>query len=233
MATRTVAIIPARGGSKSIPKKNIVPLCGVPLVGHVIRALKGASSVERIIVSTDDAEIAQVAASLGVEVPFMRPTELSTDATPGVDPIVHAVEWMRDHENDMPEYVVVVQPTSPFVTSAQIDAVYERMLREQADSGITIVPVPRIFHPFHIRAMDESGILTFVSERDHYAHPTRQSDTPYWAFGNLYWVRSGPLLSERKLEVGKRVGVPIDVISAYDINDPDDLSIASQLCKNR
>jgi CMP-N,N'-diacetyllegionaminic acid synthase len=233
MTARTVAIIPARGGSKSIPKKNIVPLCGMPLIGHVIRALRDASSVQRIVVSTDDKEIAAIAVSHGAEVPFMRPAHLSTDTTSGIDPIMHAVEWLRDNESHMPEYVVVVQPTSPFVTSAQIDAVYERMIQDNADSGITVVPVPRIFHPYHIRTMDASGHLSFVSEQEHYAHPTRQSDPPYFAFGNVYWVRSALLLLEQKLEVGKRVGVPIDAISAFDINDAHDLEIASHVCKKK
>lgn len=222
----TVAIIPARGGSKSIPKKNIVDLGGKPLIVYAIEAMKRSRSVKRIIVTTDNEEIATIAKRFGAEVPFMRPKELAEDSTPTNPVIMHALLWLERNEKYRPEYVLLIQPTEPFVKSEQIDALYELVVSKKADSGITMIPVPRVFHPYHVRRLTEEGYLEFDNAEMHYKHPNRQSDPKRFAFGNLYWFRRDAFIREGKIEVGKRVGLEIDPVSAHDINTPTDFEFA-------
>jgi len=107
------AIIPARGGSKSIPKKNIVDIGGYPLIAYSIIAAKLSKSVDRIIVSTDSEEIAEVARKYGAEVPFLRPAEFSTDTSVDREFVIHALEWFEENEGKIPDYLVHLRPTSP------------------------------------------------------------------------------------------------------------------------
>lgn len=225
----TVAIIPARGGSKSIPKKNIVSLHGKPLIRYAIDAAKKSAQVKRVIVSTDSDEIAAVARACGAETPFVRPKELAEDTTPTIPVIVHTLEWLEKNEQYLPEYVLLLQPTEPFVKPEHIDQVLDLVIEKHADSGITMIPSPRIFHPYHVRKVNDEGFLEFAEEKNHYTHPNRQSDPPRYAFGNVYWFRRDAFMREKKIEVGKRVGVPIDPIFAHDINSPADLRMAELL----
>lgn len=223
-----IALVPARGGSRSIPRKNVRPLGGRPLIEWVLRSIAASGSVERTIVSTDDEEIAEVAAAAGAEVPFRRPAELAGDDSATIDVVAHALERLAE-DGDEPEHVLLVQPTEPFVQPAQIRDAYALMVERGADSAITMVAVPRNFHPFHVRVQDDDGALRFEHDDAHYAHPTRQSDPPRWAFGNLYWFRRDAFLTERRLEAGRRVGLPIDALSALDVNTPDDWRLAEAL----
>jgi len=222
----TVAIITARGGSKSIPKKNIVDLGGKPLIAYAIEAIKRCKSVSRIVVSTDSEEIAAVSREYGAETPFVRPAELAEDRTASIPVIAHALEWLEEHENFKPEYVLLAEPTAPFIKTEQIDQSFELMISKNADSAITVVTVPRVFHPYHVRHITSEGYIEFDNEEMHYAHPNRQSDPKRFAHGNLWWFKRDLFLKERKIEVGRRVGLEVDPESAHDINDPFDLDIA-------
>jgi N-acylneuraminate cytidylyltransferase/CMP-N,N'-diacetyllegionaminic acid synthase len=222
----TLALVPARGGSKSIPLKNIKPLAGRPLIEYALAAIAASGVVDRTCVSTDDDRIADAARAAGAEVPFMRPSELARDDTPSPDVVHHALRWLEHHEDSRPEYVLLVQPTEPFVRPEQIRAALELLLARDADSAITVVEVPRNDHPYHVRVMDEDGWLEFADPDAHYAHPTRQDDPPRWAFANLYWFKRDLFLRTRRLEVGRRVGLAVDALSALDINTPDDWRIA-------
>src|SRR3989344_3432436 len=195
---KNLAILPARGGSKSIPKKNITNLNGRPLISYSLGAVKKSKYVGRIVVSTDDEEIARVAREYGAETPFMRPKEFSGDLASGISVISHALRWLEGKENYKPEYVLFIQPTSPFVRTDQINKLFEMILE---------------------------------NEEMHYKHPARQMDPKRFAFGSIYWFKRDAFLRENKLEVGKRVGMLIDNLSAFDINDPDDLETAKVLVK--
>ena len=116
-----LALIPARGGSKSIPKKNIIDLGGFPLIAYSIAAAKISKHISRIIVSTDSEEIAGVAKQFGAEVPFLRPAEFATDTAVDFDVVKHAIGWLREHEQNEPEYIVFLRPTTPLRDPAIID----------------------------------------------------------------------------------------------------------------
>lgn len=224
-----LALVPARGGSKSIPRKNIALLGGQPLIAYCLAAIKKSRFVSRLIVTTDDPEIAEVSRRYGAETPFLRPADLAQDSTPTIPVITHALEWLSENEKFLPEYVLLVQPTESFVQSQQIDQLFELVRKKNADSGITMISVPRIFHPYHVRKVTDEGWLEFDRPEDHYAHPNRQSDSKRFAFGNCYWFRRDAFLREKKIEVGRRVGLEIDPLTAHDINNPADLAMAEFL----
>lgn len=222
----TLGLIPARGGSKSIPLKNIRPLAGRPLIDYVVRAMAESAVVDRIVVTTDDERIATVARASGAEVPFLRPAELASDDAPTSAAVRHALDWLDGHEQYRPEYVLLIQPTEPFVRPQQIRDALTLLLDRDADSAITIVEVPRNHHPFHVRVMDESGRLAFADDEAHRRHPRRQDDPPRWAFANLYWFRRTSFLETGLIETGTRLGLPVDGMSALDLNDEADWELA-------
>jgi CMP-N,N'-diacetyllegionaminic acid synthase len=127
------AIIPARGGSKGVPKKNIKMLGGFPLIAYPIAAAKLSPSVERIIVTTDSEEIADIARKFGAEVPFMRPAEISGDKATDLEFMVHAINWFKENEGNAPEYWVELRTTTPLRKPADIDAAFE-MIKVHPDA---------------------------------------------------------------------------------------------------
>lgn len=129
-----VALIPARGGSKSVPKKNIRELQNYPLIAYSIAAAKLAENIERVIVSTDSEEIAAIARQYGAEVPFLRPAEYAQDNSPDIDVVKHAIEWLYDSEEKIPEYFVHLRPTTPIRNPAHID---EAICQIKKDCGAT------------------------------------------------------------------------------------------------
>src|SRR6185437_3473837 len=135
----TLALVPARGGSKSVPLKNIKPLGGRPLIEYVVSAVAASEVVDRICVTTDDERIAAVARSAGAEIPFLRPRELATDTSSTLDAIEHALTWLDEHEEYRPDLVLLVQPTEPFVRADEIRGALELLLQRDADSAITVV----------------------------------------------------------------------------------------------
>jgi CMP-N-acetylneuraminic acid synthetase len=229
----TLGLVPARGGSKSIPLKNVRPLGGRPLIAWALEAIAASGVVDRTIVTTDDERIADAARAAGAEVPFLRPAELAADDSPTAAAVEHALGWLAEHEGAEPDCVLLVQPTEPFVRPEQIRDTLALMLEREADSAITVVAVPRNHHPFHVRVLDSDGALTFADPDAHYAHPRRQDDPERWAFGNLYWFRREAFLASGRIETGRRVGLPIDALSAVDLNDEDDWALAEAVAERR
>jgi CMP-N-acetylneuraminic acid synthetase len=220
-------VIPARGGSKAIPRKNLAPLAGYPLVAYTIRAARAARTISRVIVSTDDAEIARVAASFGAEAPFLRPAELATDASPTLPAIVHAVATLERSEARRPQLVTLLQPTSPFTRPDQIDASVERLLADPgADAVTTVLEVDHVNHPYNVRVVGTDGSVDFFLKDEHYRYPTRQSKPPFYRFGNLYVMRRDVLIEKQSLFGARCLPEIVDLASCFDINDRQDLRMA-------
>jgi CMP-N,N'-diacetyllegionaminic acid synthase len=161
---RTLGLITARGGSKGVPNKHLMELGGRPLIAWTVEAGRGAAGLDRVVVSTDGEAIADVCRDLGAEVPFRRPAALAQDDSSHVDAIIHALDWLRDHERYDPEYIMLLQPTSPFRDAADIDGALEFCASSAADSvlSVSIAPV----HPYFIYQLDPQGRMSpFVTER--------------------------------------------------------------------
>jgi CMP-N,N'-diacetyllegionaminic acid synthase len=182
---RVLGLIPARGGSKSIPRKNLVDLGGVPLIQWTIQAALG-SNLERVVVSTDDDEIAEISQSLGAEVPFKRPAELSSDQTLSIDVVLHALDVL---EEDF-DAVMMLQPTSPFRTSIDIESAIK--IIEDASSVISVVPVEGT-HPARMKFV-EDGVLIDPPFAETIENMPRQELRPmYIRNGAIYLTRVSDL----------------------------------------
>ena len=145
---KVLGLIPARGGSKSIPRKNLAPLGGKPLIAWTCEAALGARCLDRVVVSTDDEEIAAVAEAHGVAAPFRRPAALSGDQATSAEAAIHAVEWLDRHQGWRANLLVLLQPTSPLRTAAQIDAALGLMRERQAETVVSVIEVPHRFSPY-------------------------------------------------------------------------------------
>ena len=132
--TKILGLITARGGSKGIPGKNIKPLAGKPLIAWTIEAANNSRLLSQVIVSTDDNEIARSAQAWGAEVPFKRPEELAQDQSSHLDVVLHALQWYQLQHRALPEYVMLLQPTSPLRTANDIDAAISLAAQKQADA---------------------------------------------------------------------------------------------------
>ena len=161
--TEVLALIPARGGSKSIPRKNILPFAGHPLIAYSIAAGLAAETVSRVIVSTDDVEIAAISRQYGAETPYMRPQEFACDGTPDLPVFKHALEWMSENEGYVPEIVVQLRPTSPCRRVIHInEAVYRLIEHPEADSVRTVcLPFQ---NPYKMWRIKPDGFMTPILE---------------------------------------------------------------------
>ena len=191
-----IGLITARGGSKSIPYKNILPVGGKPLIEWTIDAAMQSGCLERVILSTDDEEIARAAVEKGVEVPFLRPAELAQDDSPHIDAVLHALLWLAKAENFTPEFVVLLQPTSPLRSAEDISAAVKIALEQNADSVVSVSAVEK--HPYLTFKISDTGALEdFLPRPEGYLR--RQSLPPAYSLnGAIYVVRRSVLLSQSK-----------------------------------
>jgi CMP-N-acetylneuraminic acid synthetase len=210
-----LAVIPARGGSKGLPGKNLLKLGRLSLIGHALASAREAKRVTRVIVSTDDADIAEESRRCGGEVPFLRPPELASDQSGMVPVLQHAVRWV-EQAGDPPDLVVCLQPTSPFRTGRDIDATIEKVLESGADSAQTLVSAS--YHPFFMVRLDgDRTVPLFADTQGRYV---RRQDPPpvYQPSGSVYVTRRRVLMDEgriigrdnRGLVMGWEASVKID-----------------------
>jgi CMP-N,N'-diacetyllegionaminic acid synthase len=226
-----LALIPARGGSKGIPGKNLAPLCGKPLLAWTIEAAKGARGIDRVVVSTDSAAIADTACALGAEVPFLRPDELARDDTPGIAPPLHALRWLEEHEGYRPEGLLLLQPTSPLRTVQDIEGAIELWRRMAADSVVSVSPAHH--HPYHMKTVGADGRLApfMVPERPVIR---RQDLPPLFALNGALWlIRSDVLLAREDWYTDRTWGYVMPEERSLDVDTPWDLRLAALILGDR
>lgn len=158
-----LGVIPARGGSKSIPRKNLLSLLGKPLIAYTIEEALKSKILTRVILSSDDEEIIAVAKGYGVEVPFKRPAELGTDTALGIDVMKHAISLMERIEGSQYDIVVMLQPTSPLRSANDIDNCVRKLIETRADSVISVVPVGEK-HPYRMKMIIDDHLVDFMKE---------------------------------------------------------------------
>jgi pseudaminic acid cytidylyltransferase len=217
-----VAIIPARGGSKRIPRKNIKEFNGLPMMAHSIRVAREAGLFDRIVVSTDDDEIARVAMDHGAETPFLRPPSLANDTASTEDVLIHALTWLKDH-NSWAEYFCCIYATAPFLQAQYLCRGYELLRAQDAVTAFSVTTFPYpIFRSLKINA--RGRVEMFWPENLN----KRSQELPdaYHDAGQFYWGDSMKFLKEPDL-IG-RDSVPI-VMPRYlvqDIDTPEDWTAA-------
>jgi CMP-N,N'-diacetyllegionaminic acid synthase len=160
---KTLGIITARGGSKGIPGKNIKLLAGKPLITYTIEATKKSNYLTRTIVSTDYEDIAGVSRKYGADVPFMRPAEFSQDKSTSIEVVQHALKWLKEHDNEEYDYVMILQPTSPLRTTEDIDACIKLIVDTNADSVMSMKELED-FSPKKLKKIEDGIILPYFEE---------------------------------------------------------------------
>lgn len=234
MDMEVLALIPARGGSKSIPRKNILPLAGYPLIAYSIAAGIAAETVTRVIVSTDDDEIAAVARDYGAEVPFRRPAEHSQDNTPDLPVFQHALEWLAKHEDYFPDIVVQLRPTSPFRRVAHINgAVYQMMEHPEADAVRTVcVPFQ---NPFKMWQIGPDGCMQPLMQtgfKEPYNMPRQALPEVYWQTGYVDAAWADTIRNKGSMTGDRILPLIIDPSEWIDIDSPDDWRRAERLIES-
>jgi N-acylneuraminate cytidylyltransferase/CMP-N,N'-diacetyllegionaminic acid synthase len=226
-----LGIIPARGNSESVPKKNIARVAGEPLLAFTIRAALEAPSVTRVIVTTESQEIATIARQLGAEVPFLRPLELAQADTPGIEPILHSLRWIEEHDEFCPDYAMVLQPTSPLRTGADIEAAVQLARDKGAHSVVSVCPVTH--HPYWTKRVDDDGRLVEFFSVD----PTlaRRQDLPlvHALNGAIYLARRELLLKRQTFYTDRTYAYVMPPERSLDIDSPWDLYLADLILRDK
>ena len=227
MATPYVfAVIPARGGSKGLPGKNLKTLGKLSLIGHAVASAREATRVTRTIVSTDDAAIADEARRHGGEVPFMRPRELASDEAGMVPVLQHAVRWLEATQGVRPDVVVTLQPTSPFRVGADIDRTVARLCESGADSAQTLVEAS--YHPFFMKTLDGDRTTALFADGHKYV---RRQDAPavYQPSGAVYATRYGVLMEQGRVLGDDNRGIVMGFEASVNIDTEWDFLLAELL----
>lgn len=197
---KVLGIIPARGGSKEIPRKNLLPILGKPLLAYTADAALLSKRIDRVVLSTDDVEIAEVGRALGLDVPFLRPAELAQDHTPTLPVLQHAVTWLEQHEGYTCDAVFTLQPTSPLRTSADIDGAVDLLERTSADSVISLVDVGP-YHPARMKTIASDGRIENPEFAEaHEGQPRQELPAYYLREGSVYLTRRNVLFEQASIQ---------------------------------
>jgi CMP-N-acetylneuraminic acid synthetase len=218
-AARVLGVIPARSGSRRVPAKNTQPVGGRPLIVWTIDAARRAA-LDRVVVSTDSEAIAALARDAGADVPGLRPASLAADDTPGIDPVLHVVEKLESEEGYRPDYVVVLQPTSPLRTAHDIEAAIDVARRTGA---LSVASVCRVSHPQSwLRHVGRAGELLAAS-----AGPASPHSEPCHVLnGAIYLVERQTLLQRRSLYAETPYAYVMPAERSLDVDTAWDLHLA-------
>lgn len=227
---KVVAIIPARGGSKGVPRKNIRDLAGKPLIAYTIEAAKKSGYIDRIIVSTDDEEIKQVSLRYGAEVPFLRPGKLSLNDTPVWKAVRHAIKYLKEVEAYPIDFVVLLQPTSPLRTEEDIDNAIELFLESNCESLISVCKTNE--SPYWMHKI-EKGYLKTLMGLDNYNKIRQDLPNTYMENGAIYIIKSELLYKYNSFFTSKTVPYIMPRERSVDIDDELDFKFAELLFKLR
>jgi CMP-N-acetylneuraminic acid synthetase len=226
-----LGLVPARAGSKGVPGKNVRPLAGRTLLDYTATAARLAGVIDRLVLSTDGADIAEAGRQAGLEVPFLRPPDIAADDTPMVAVIRHALAELAA-AGWSPDVIVLLQPTSPLRRPEHVRAAVERLAADAADSVVTVVPVPLHLSPDYVMRIDDGLLRPFLPEgervaRRQDARPAYSRDGTVYAFrrqtlerfGNIYGLRCVPLV--------------IDATDSLSIDSPADWDAGERILADR
>ena len=231
MGLDVLAVVPARGGSKGIPNKNLAMLCGRPLLAYTADAVRHSRRIRRAVVSTENDAIAEEARRLGLDVPFMRPEALAADDTPMLPVLQHALAEVR-RQGFEPDAIVLLQPTSPLRRAEHVDAAIELLERTGADSVVSVIEVPHQFNPVSMLSLEGDRLRPFL-ERD--VPATRRQDKP------RAFARNGPAVLVSRahtIDSGSLYGSDCRPLvmrpeESLDIDSPWDLTVAEYALSRR
>ncbi|MGH7603720.1 MAG: cytidylyltransferase domain-containing protein [Gemmatimonadaceae bacterium] len=225
---RVLGLIPARGGSKGVARKNVRVLCGKPLLQWTAESALSARTLDRVVLSTDDEEIASVGRRCGVDVPFLRPSELARDDTPTLPVVQHALEEL-EKAGDRFDAVCLLQPTNPFRRSVDIDGCVELLSLSYADAVMSVLRVPAEYNPHWVYFRAEDGSLRLSTGE---AEPIARRQLLPPAFhrdGSIYVTRRNAIMEQRSLYGMRVLGYEVDRAQTVNIDTPADWNRAEVL----
>lgn len=222
-----IAVIPARGGSKRLPRKNLERVGGETLVGLAVKAAVGVDRVSAALVSTDAPDIAEAGVAAGGIVPWLRPAELAQDDTPTIDVVVHAARWAVTELSPKPSYVVLLEPTAPMRRPIHIQRAIELLDTTDVDAVVSVVELPHVFHPDEALSVKDGRLHPFLAGSDMGSRRLRNDQEPaYIPSGLVYAVRTNVLLKGRTLFGSNTLAMADDWEDFVDIDGPKDLERA-------
>jgi CMP-N,N'-diacetyllegionaminic acid synthase len=222
-----LGVIPARGGSKGIPNKNLSELGGKSLIAYAAEAAKVSGVIDRLILSTDSVAIAGLARQLGIEVPFMRPTELAGDGSPMLAVVKHAVEQL-DGQGWRADIIVTLQPTSPLRRGARVREAVELLKSNDCDSVVSVVEIPDLYSPNKAMKIN-NGFLTFWASDGKAITRRQQVEPAYAREGTVYACRRDVLMYQGSLYGEKCVPLVVSPEEALSLDTMDDWRRAEEL----
>lgn len=227
-----LALVPARGGSKELPRKNLETVGGTPLVGLAVEVALAAGSVDRVVVSTDDDEIAAVAERHGAEVPFRRPAELATHDVGDFPVAAHALAWLDEHEGYRPELLVWLRPTCPLRTAADVEGAVALLRESGADCVRSVCPSEH--HPYWMKQLDGDRLRPFLPDADERDYPRRQLLPPVYRLnGAVDAVRVASAIAAGELFPGDMRGFVMPAGRSFDVDTATDLAVVRALWEGR
>lgn len=228
---RIIAFIPARGGSKGLPGKNLRRLGDAPLIAHTIQPALRSGCFDRVIVSTDDADIAEVARRHGAEVPWLRPPELATDDAPVVDAVLHGLDRVAQDEGYRPDAVALLQPTAPFRTTTTLRRGVELFQGSGGDSVVSVTLAA--VHPYWCQRIDADGCLHPFLEGVEVPASRQQLPPAYQLNGLLYLARTETIREHRSFYGARTRALVVDETESLDIDTAEDWDLALYLWRLR
>lgn len=223
--------VPARGGSQSVPLKNVAELGGRPLLDYCVFAAQESTLVKRIICSTDSDQIANRCRELEVEV-CERPEQLSGDTVPVADVIVEFLESMNKREGSVAECIALLQPTSPFILPDHVDACVGRILEDpSAGSAQTVIPCPHNHHAYNQRVVDAGHVTWRYAEERRLAY-NKQSKPRHYLFGNLVVFRSEAIFESGAVFAEPSLAIEVPEVYGFDCDGPDDFKLGDLMLQS-
>lgn len=223
---KVLAVIPARGGSKGVPRKNIRMLAGKPLIAWTISVAQESKYIDRLILSSEDEEIVQVARQWSCEVPFVRPVELARDDTPGIDPLLHALHMLPGYD-----YVVLLQPTSPLRRVEDIDGALELCVSRGSNACVSVT-VPEK-SPYWMFTLDAEGQMHPLIDTGELINRRQDLPKAYAVNGAVYVAQCGWVMGKRSFLTDETLAYEMSRARSMDIDDELDLQLCEILLTNR
>lgn len=223
---KVLAVIPARGGSKRLPKKNITHVAGHPMVAYTIMAAKKASKITDWLVSSDDEEIIRIAKDYDAPIPFKRPKELATDEIRNIDVCLHALEWMENKNDFEYDIIVLLQPTSPIRSSDHIDQAIQKLWGSNLDSLAAVKGPFQKRDPILKRINQKGEMVAYCTDTN------LDSREPFYIYNaSLYAVKRDYFVKERKFIADKQIPFLMDKYHSSDVDELADLIVAEEYIK--
>jgi CMP-N-acetylneuraminic acid synthetase len=223
-----LAVIPARGGSKGIPRKNIAKIGGRPLIGYTIQSALQVDRINNVIVSTEDEEISAISKELGAQVPFIRPDNLATDWAESAPVIIDALNRMEKLSNIKYDAVLMLQPTSPLRTSKHIDKALDLFFSQKCDSVVSIVSVGGT-HPFRMKRLVGNQLINYIDQGFWDMSPRQKLPPVYIRNGAIYLIKRDVLIKEEQLIGRKCLGMLMSDKESVNIDSSLDLKLVKLL----